>query len=438
MTIPRRGVTVVIPVFGNPEAFARSLRSAVAELDPDLDDLVVVDDAGPETARVRDVVDALAAHRIAPRFFRNDSNLGFVGTCNRAALEYARPDTDVVLLNSDAEFASGCIAALSGAIADDPRNGIASPRSDNATIATLPLRRLDSAAGPDRDVTIRIFAELTGRLPPYTVVPVANGFCFYIRRELLDRHGLFDPAFSPGYGEENDFCLRMAGHGHRSILVHGALAFHERGGSFPPAERTRIRAEHDELLVRRHPDYPDAVRRYLQHEIHPVDSFAEALVVRSDLARILVDVDRNPRSSDLATLRAITATPSARWTVRVPATALRSTRRALPGVDLVTQPSTTRVWDLAVGVGAPSEAQLARMTYAAPRVLARLPVDPGTIVATARSPIDFDDLSDRWASNAARVERTRALDPARPSVPRRLLNRVALGVIKGTPRRAQR
>ena len=45
-------------------------------------------------------------------------------------------------------------------------------------------------------------------MPCYPDLPTGVGFCFYVRRALLDAIGPFDPAFGAGYGEENDFCMR--------------------------------------------------------------------------------------------------------------------------------------------------------------------------------------------------------------------------------------
>lgn len=433
MSRARRGVTVIVPVYGNPEALRQALTSLAGELDPASDALLVLDDAGPDATLVREVALQAAVAFPALRFERLPRNVGFVGACNRGA-ELAPAGTDILLLNSDAELAPGCLAALHDAVHSDPRIGVASPRSDNATIASLPLRRLDPAAPPDRELTRAIAAHVTALLPAVSTVPVANGFCFYVRRELVDRHGLFDPAFSPGYGEENDFCLRMAEFGHRSVLVNGALAFHLRGQSFATADRVRLRAAHDALLVRRHPGFPGAVRDYLRGGMHPVDAFAEPLAAPTGMPRVLLDLELAPRPEDLAKLRELTASPAAVWTVRVPPSAIRRTRAGLPGVELLAEPPSTRVWDAGVALGAGADAQLARLTYAAPRVLERAGGDAAALAESARRPVDLDDLATRWALNGPRLAATRALDPRPPGLGRRVARRVR-GILSGGARR---
>lgn len=43
----------------------------------------------------------------------------------------------------------------------------------------------------------------------YPEVPLLNGFCLMVKREVIDKIGYFDQeTFSEGYGEENDYCIR--------------------------------------------------------------------------------------------------------------------------------------------------------------------------------------------------------------------------------------
>lgn len=85
---------------------------------------------------------------------------------------------------------------------------------NDADEIALKIAALDSAAYPD--------------------LPTAVGFCMWIRRAALNMVGDFDQAtFGRGYGEENDFCLRIAAHGWRSVLCDNAYVVHQGGVSFP-------------------------------------------------------------------------------------------------------------------------------------------------------------------------------------------------------------
>ena len=52
-------------------------------------------------------------------------------------------------------------------------------------------------------------------------------WCVMMEREMFGELGLLDEAFSPGMGEDGDFCIKaeMAGHGLVQVPVDGSHAF---------------------------------------------------------------------------------------------------------------------------------------------------------------------------------------------------------------------
>ena len=68
-------------------------------------------------------------------YVRNERNLGFVGTCNRAATELDRTDNDILLLNSDAELFPGTLQEMSAVLHLSEKHGVVTARSNHATIA---------------------------------------------------------------------------------------------------------------------------------------------------------------------------------------------------------------------------------------------------------------------------------------------------------------
>jgi len=422
---PRRPVTIVIPAYGRADEVTSCVRAALEGIDRRVDRIVVVNDLGPEADDVEQAMSAIAAAHPEVAHVRNERNLGFVGTCNRAAAELLPGGHDLLLLNSDTVPTPGFIDALVAGLDAHPGAGIATARSDNATIASLPLRRRTPQAPRSRGRTETVHRLLRDRLPTATIAPVAMGFCFYVRGDIVRAHGLFDEAFAPGYGEENDFCLRMAALGHLSVIAHGALVFHSGGASFGD-RRQALRMAHERLLVERHPDYPAAVRRYLGAGIDAVDAFADVLVPPDSEPTILVDFDRIPFGRQRALLDEAADAPDV--TVRVPAAGIRRIRRRHPGLALAADPSTSQVWDLIIGVGEPSPRQEARLGFAAPRVAEGRTLSRGWLVAAraeARTPLPADDqLRERWRRNGELVVRWDSLAPSRPSLVRRVARRV--------------
>ncbi len=327
----RRGITVVVPAYGDIPSLLVCLRSVMTELAAE-DRLLAVNDCGPDADELERQV--LAAIDGEPRaaYHRNERNLGFVETCNRAALELDDTSNDVLLLNSDAELTPGSLSELSAVLHQSNGHGVVCPRSNNATIASLPFRLVDPSAERTPERTAAVHAAVVGELARFTVTPVAMGFCFLVRRELLAEFGLFDDAFSPGYGEENDFCLRVNAAGYLSLIANRALVYHHGGRSFGRARRAALRAAHGRLLSARYPFYDAAVRDFLAWHVGPVETFADIVAPAAGRApRILLHLD-SIAAADVAVARGLS-------------TSARIAPAAV--VDIVASPATRRL----VGLG---------------------------------------------------------------------------------------
>jgi GT2 family glycosyltransferase len=188
----------------------------------------LVDDASSDP-RVRPLLAGVAARDPARfTFHAQDSNLGFVATVNAAM---ARTRHDVVLLNSDTIVTEGWLERLAACRDSDPRIATATPFSNNAEICAFPAFCAPNPMPTDPDAVAR--ACRAAGPPTYPELPTGVGFCLYIRRAALDALGDFDAAtFGRGYGEENDFCRRAAGHGWRNVLCDNAFVAHVGNVSF--------------------------------------------------------------------------------------------------------------------------------------------------------------------------------------------------------------
>ncbi|WIE59463.1 glycosyltransferase family 2 protein [Curtobacterium sp. MCLR17_031] len=288
-----RSTLVVVPVYGDLDSLLRCVDGLLEHLDTERHRALFVNDCGPEADTIERALLDRIGDRPGFRYERNDHNLGFVGTCNRAVDELDRgadePGTEaVLLLNSDAVPTAGFLDAML-AVLDEDRTGVVTARSDNATIASIPYRLTNRGAARTEDRTRRVWGQLAPLLPVSQVLPVAMGFCFLTRRELIAEHGLFDEAFAPGYGEENDYCLRIAAHGWLAKIANRALVLHAGGKSFS-GNRSALRAAHQRVLEGRYPFLPDAVAAYQRHGMTATERFADVLVPSGQRPRLAVDL----------------------------------------------------------------------------------------------------------------------------------------------------
>jgi glycosyltransferase involved in cell wall biosynthesis len=113
-----------------------------------------------------------------------------------------------------------------------------------------------------------------------TEIPVAIGFCMFIRRFAWQLVGPFDAErYGRGYGEEVDWCMRAVALGLAHRLALDTFVHHEGETSFG-ADGARLREVAQADIDARYPDFNARVQRYL------ADRPAEAAYRRIDLQRL--------------------------------------------------------------------------------------------------------------------------------------------------------
>jgi len=213
--------------------------------------VVVIDDASPSGALIS-VVPENIKNDSRFVFIRNERNLGFVGSCNRGML--FESCGDVILLNSDTVVTPRWVQKLTAAAYSHPHIGTVTPLTNNGTIASVPrfLENNEIPLGLDLDQFANTIEEIS--LKEYISIPTCVGFCTYIRREMLDAVGVFDPVFKKGYGEENDLSLRGAALGFDNIIDDATYVYHCGSMSFKEM-RESLSRENLRILNQRYPGY---------------------------------------------------------------------------------------------------------------------------------------------------------------------------------------
>ena len=253
-------IDIVVPVHDAANDLRRCVDSVLAHTSGDYR-LVLIDDASADPA-IRKYFAELEA-RALPQvsLSANARNLGFTLTANRG-MQSARAGADIVLLNSDTVVTRGWLEALARCAAWNPTFGTITPFSNNAEICSLPRFCENNPWPPERDPEPLVRALELAAVPTYPELPTGVGFCLYIRRELLDTIGAFDPVFGLGYGEENDLCMRAAAAGYRNVLCEDAFVLHRGGASFGDKRRD-LGKRNLGILLERHPGYQTLVRDYI-------------------------------------------------------------------------------------------------------------------------------------------------------------------------------
>ena len=207
--------TIVLPCHDNLLYTALCLES-IARHTPEAHEVVVVDngctDATSEWSEAQ-----------GARVVRSPVNLGFAGGVN-LGLAQARGDV-VVVLNNDALATPGWLGGLLGALAREPRVGIAGPRSNWVSDAQI-IPAPPYAQAPSDELTR--FAAERARAHAGRGFEVArlSGLCMAIARPVLDRIGGFDTRFEVGNLEDDDYSLRARLAGFRLWVADDSYVHH--------------------------------------------------------------------------------------------------------------------------------------------------------------------------------------------------------------------
>lgn len=275
---------VILPVYKGYDETLASIFHALRSRRGDQYSLLVVNDFGPDqdlNTRLRDLAEkGLFEYRFS------DVNKGFVRTINHALVELSG-DLDVVLLNSDAYVFPGWFARLIAHAEKNPLAATITPLSNNATLCSYPLIDQDNALALEcsAEEMDRLVAEANKGIA--VEAPTGVGFCFFMRRAVIERIGVLDEeSFLVGYGEENDFCMRALNHGFQNLIACDVFAYHVGSVSFSAIKEENF-WKGQSVLEQKHPNYLPLVMGHM-------DSQATRFARRNiDLARLLA-AKKNP------------------------------------------------------------------------------------------------------------------------------------------------
>jgi len=165
----------------------------------------------------------------------------------------------VITLNSDTIVTIGWLSGLIRCVESDKKIGITGPLSNAASWQNVPSLYGDSGSFavnklPD-DISPDDMAFIVGHASNriYPRLPFVNGFCFLIKREVLDAIGYMDEVNFPlGYGEENDFCIRASDAGFILAIADDVYVYHSKSKSFGHESRKILSQKGADNLRKKH------------------------------------------------------------------------------------------------------------------------------------------------------------------------------------------
>jgi GT2 family glycosyltransferase len=215
-------VSIIIPVFNQLEYTHACLASLQAAQEQPRFEVIVVDDCStdgtPEViAQIPGVV-----------FLRNDSNSGFIASCNTGAK--AARGKYLVFLNNDTLVKPGWLTALVDTFREERRAGIVGSK------LLYPDGRLQEAGGiiwKDASGWNYGKSDDPGK-PEYNYlrdVDYCSAAALMVPKPLFESVGGFDPRYAPGYYEDTDLAFKVRQAGYRVLYQPLSAVIHHEGAT---------------------------------------------------------------------------------------------------------------------------------------------------------------------------------------------------------------
>jgi GT2 family glycosyltransferase len=190
------------------------------------------------------------------KLIRNDLAQGYTGAANIGIKESKAPF--LILLNSDTIVGPEWIDRLYRAITFDKKTGIVGPLSNTASWQSIPdlENNGDWATNPlPPSISVEKMSKLISNYSrcTYPEVPLLNGFCLMIKKEVLDEIGYLDEEnFGQGYGEEDDFNIRAGKAGWKKVIADDVYVYHAQSKSYSHEMRYKLSTQNSEKLAKKH------------------------------------------------------------------------------------------------------------------------------------------------------------------------------------------
>lgn len=209
---------IVMAVWNNLELTKSCIDSIIENTDIDYR-LIIIDNASDnETKKYLEGLKDKEGPRIL--LVRNENNLGFIKAVNQGMRISEAPY--VCLINNDTIVTKGWLGEMIKVANSSPQIGLVNPSSN--TLGQKPDKKREP---------VEAYAErLKKGDVSFTEIGSAIGFCMLIKKEVIDKIGVFDEIYGMGNFEDTDYSRRAIKEGYMCVRAHRAYVCHDEGGSF--------------------------------------------------------------------------------------------------------------------------------------------------------------------------------------------------------------
>ncbi|MDP6958559.1 MAG: glycosyltransferase, partial [Planctomycetota bacterium] len=237
-----RRVDIIVCVHNALEDVTRCLDSVLSTREP-LHHLIIVDD-GSEKETKDYLVLIAGEHTDGITLIRHEKAKGYTRSANVGLRASEAPF--MILLNSDTIVSKNWALKMAQVAESSPEIGFVGPLSNAASWQSVPKlfdpkKNNNPLPANKLPADLDSLCERIGYFPTFPRAFLINGFCYGIKRTLIEKIGYLDEkAFPVGYGEEDDFSLRASSVGFSGAIATHCYVWHAKSKSFGTKERSRL------------------------------------------------------------------------------------------------------------------------------------------------------------------------------------------------------
>lgn len=222
-----RETSIIILTYNNLKYNKGVLESIKKNTKKDTYEVIIVDNASTDGTR------EWLQEQQGIKVILNDENIGFPKGCN-IGITYANLENDILLLNNDIEVTHNWLENLQIALHSDPKVGAVQGLDAHHFHGMFNENGDPIDFNADDTSEIHIFATQNNvsNSNRWKYVNFLAGYCFLIKRHVLDQIGLLDERFSPGNFEDDDLSYRTLAAGYYLLRCHDCFIQHFGSKSF--------------------------------------------------------------------------------------------------------------------------------------------------------------------------------------------------------------
>lgn len=157
----------------------------------------------------------------------NDENVGFPKGCN-LGIKASEKDNDILFLNNDTKVTPRWLDNLKICFYSDDKIGAVGSITNycsNYQSISVPYKDLESMIqfADKNNISSSDKWEQKNRL---------IGFCMLVKRDVINKIGIFDEQFTPGHFEDDDLSMRIIESGYKLMVCYDSFIHHFGSVSF--------------------------------------------------------------------------------------------------------------------------------------------------------------------------------------------------------------